>query len=65
MLQHILNNIGSKMEVDGSWRKWHNGELHNLYYSPNIIKVIELGVTYGRHGGEERCLQGFGGVARR
>jgi hypothetical protein len=23
------------------WRKLHNEELHNLYYSPNIIGVIK------------------------
>jgi hypothetical protein len=25
-------------EVRGEWRKLHNGELHNLYSSPNIIR---------------------------
>jgi hypothetical protein len=24
-----------------SWRKLHNEELHNLYSSPNIIKMIK------------------------
>jgi hypothetical protein len=24
-----------------SWRKLHNDELHNLYSSPNIVRVIE------------------------
>jgi hypothetical protein len=28
-------------EVTGDWRKVHNEELHNLYSSPNIIRVIE------------------------
>jgi hypothetical protein len=27
-------------EVVGSWRRLHNAELHNLYASPNIIRVI-------------------------
>jgi hypothetical protein len=27
-------------EVVGGWRRTHNGELHNLYASPNIIRVI-------------------------
>jgi hypothetical protein len=27
-------------EVTGGWRKLHNEELHNLYSSPYIIKVI-------------------------
>jgi hypothetical protein len=26
---------------DGSWRKLHNDELHNLYFSPNIVRVIK------------------------
>jgi hypothetical protein len=28
-------------EETGSWRKLHNEELHNLYSSPSIIKVIK------------------------
>jgi hypothetical protein len=27
--------------VTGGWRKLHNEELHNLYSSPNIIRVIK------------------------
>jgi hypothetical protein len=30
-----------KREVDRSWRKLHNDELHNLYSSPNIVRVIK------------------------
>jgi hypothetical protein len=26
-------------EVTGDWRKLHNEELHNLYCSPNIIRM--------------------------
>jgi hypothetical protein len=28
-------------DVAGSWRKLHNEELHNLYASPHIIRVIK------------------------
>jgi hypothetical protein len=28
-------------EVTGSWRKLRNEELHNLYSSPSIIKIIK------------------------
>jgi hypothetical protein len=30
-----------KREEDGSWRKMHNDELHGLYSSPNIVRVIK------------------------
>jgi hypothetical protein len=26
---------------DGPWRKLHNDELHDLYSSPNIVRVIK------------------------
>jgi hypothetical protein len=28
-------------EVTGDWRKLHKEELHNLYSSPNIIRMIK------------------------
>jgi hypothetical protein len=28
-------------EVTGEWRKLHNEELHNLYSSPSIIRMIK------------------------
>jgi hypothetical protein len=28
-------------EVKGGWRKLHNEELHNLYFSPSIIRMIK------------------------
>jgi hypothetical protein len=28
-------------EEDGSWRQLHNDELHSLYSSPNIVRVIK------------------------
>jgi hypothetical protein len=38
----VLRRIfGPKREEDGSWRKLHNDELHSLYSSPNIIRVIK------------------------
>jgi hypothetical protein len=38
----VLRRIfGPKREEDRSWRKLHNGELRNLYSSPNIVMVIK------------------------
>jgi hypothetical protein len=39
----VLRRIfGPKMdEVTGEWRKLHNGELHNLHSSPDIIRQIK------------------------
>jgi hypothetical protein len=60
--------FGLKREEDGSWRKLHNDELHSLYSSPNIVRVIKSRRTrwagHVAHMGE-RCLQGFGWEARR
>jgi hypothetical protein len=28
--------------VTGEWKKLHNEELHNLYSSPSIIRMIKL-----------------------
>jgi hypothetical protein len=38
----VLRRIfGPKREEDGSWRKLHNDELHSLYSSQNIVRVIK------------------------
>jgi hypothetical protein len=37
----VLRIFGAKREEDGSWRKLHNDELHSLYSSPNIVRVIK------------------------
>ena len=55
------------MECKREWRKLHNEERNNLYSSPNIVRVIKIekNVTGGAcsaYGGEERCIQGFGGA---
>jgi hypothetical protein len=65
----VEEDIWTKREEDGSWRKSYNDEIHGLYSSPNIIRAIKSrrmrGETCGTHGGGERCLQGFGWEARR
>jgi hypothetical protein len=38
----VLRRIfGPRREKNGSWRKFHNDELHSLYFSPNIVSVIK------------------------
>jgi hypothetical protein len=39
----VLRRVfGSKRdEVTGEWRKLHNEELNDLYYFPNIVRVVK------------------------
>jgi hypothetical protein len=54
----VLRIYGLEREVYGSWRKLHNDELHILYSSPNIVRMIKLRrmrwVGHGAHMGEVR-----------
>jgi hypothetical protein len=47
----VLRRIfGPKRDGDGSWRKFHNDELHSLYSSPNIVRVIKsMRTRWARH----------------
>ena len=38
----ILRRIfGPKRDENGEWKRLHNEELHSLYRSPNIVRVIK------------------------
>jgi hypothetical protein len=57
-------------EVTGEWRKLHNGELHNLYSSPDIIRQIKSkrmrwAGHVARMGERRNVYRVFGGKARR
>jgi hypothetical protein len=59
----VLRKIfGPKREEDGSWRKLHNDELHSLYSSPNIIRVIKS--RRMRWAGHVACMGEGRGVYR-
>jgi hypothetical protein len=48
VLRIIFGN--KRDEVTRGWRKLHHEELHNLYSSPNIMKMIKSGrVRLARH----------------
>jgi hypothetical protein len=46
--------LGPKREVERGWRRLHNEELHNLYSSPNIIRVIKSRMM--RRAGHVPCM---------
>ena len=53
-------------EVTGEMRKIHTEELNDLYCTSSTVLVIKSRRTrwlghVARLGGEERCIQGFGG----
>jgi hypothetical protein len=63
----VLRIFGPKREEDGLRRKLHNDELHSLYSSPNIVRVIiSRRMRWARHvarmgegGGVYRVLVGM------
>jgi hypothetical protein len=58
----VLRIFGPKREEDGPWRKLHNDELHSLYSSPNIVRVIKS--RRMRWAGHVACMGAGSGVYR-
>jgi hypothetical protein len=59
----LMRIFGIKEEGAGGWRRLYNEELHNLYISPNIVRVMksrEMGRAGSLHGRDEKCIQYFG-----
>jgi hypothetical protein len=61
---------GPKGEVTEGWRKLHSDEHHNLYSSPNIIRliisrVIKMAWECGKHAIDEKCIWHFDQETRR
>jgi hypothetical protein len=60
----VLTRIFSpeRDEVTGGWRKLHNDELHNLYYSTNRVRMIKsMKMRWKGHLAimEKKCIQNF------
>jgi hypothetical protein len=56
-------------KVTGGWRELHYEELHDLYSSPSIIRIMKtrrmrLGGACSTNGGEEKRVQVVAGKAR-
>jgi len=54
-----------RAKATGGCRRLHHEELNVLHSSPNIVQVIKSRrmrwVVHVARGGEERCIQDFGG----
>jgi hypothetical protein len=51
-------------QVMRGWRRLHNEELHDVYCSPNITKLMkdkgQMGGAGSTHGEGEKCIQSCG-----
>jgi hypothetical protein len=69
MLRRIFGP--NRYEIIGGFRELHDGELHKLYASTNIIIIIESKrIRWAGHVArmgerEEECVQNFGGRTRK
>ena len=60
MLKILRQIFGPNTDVNGEWRRFHNEELHSLYCSPNIVRVIKCTrLSWEGHGRIWECSQNF------
>jgi hypothetical protein len=64
----VLKRIFGLMrgEVIRGWRKLRDEELHNLYRSPSVIRMMKsrrMRCACSEHGRVEECIYDFGGKA--
>jgi hypothetical protein len=62
--------VSKRDEVKREWRKLRNEELNDLYFSPNVVRVIKtrrilMGGAHSAYSRQERRIQDFGGETRR
>jgi len=44
----LRRTFGPKREeVTGGWRTLHNEELHDVYASPYVVRMVKLRIMYG------------------
>jgi hypothetical protein len=61
----LRRTFGQKRdEVTGGWGKLRNEELHNLYSSPSIIRVITSRRKWGGHVARIREKTAYGFIGR-
>jgi len=62
MLRRIFEP--KREEMVGDWRKLHDEELHNLYVSPSIVRVImSRRMIWAEHAAcmrDKKCIQNYG-----